>query len=218
MKSNNLFDLEQAISQWRQQMMTAGIKAPVPLEELESHLRDEIEQQSKAGRSEAGAFEAAVRTIGQARAVEGEFKKLANGKDALRWRFTEIGFGLFASVVPLCLGFKVLRAGASSALDFTPGQQCSGVLAMLTFAALAWGGRLSYKWFPVVRLKRAKLNAFIALVPLWWIIFMDLIVPRHDFTMGQFVTAFLWAFMMPGGAVIGFSWGLEAATRKQHAG
>jgi len=52
-------------------------------EELESHLRDEIDQQSKSGRSEAEAFEAAARTSGQAGVVEGEFKKLGDGMEAL---------------------------------------------------------------------------------------------------------------------------------------
>jgi hypothetical protein len=45
---------------------------------------------------------------------------------------------------------------------------------------------------------------------------MDFIVPHHDFTMGQFLTAFLWAFMMPTGAAIGIAWGMEAAARKQN--
>jgi len=210
-----MFDLEQAIVQWRQQMLAAGIKTPVPLEELESHLRDEIGQQAKAGRSEAEAFEAAVRTIGPARTVEGEFKKIAGGKDARGWKFAEIGLGLFASVVPLWLCFTVLYAGVRPEADLTPGQQVSSVLAMLTFAALAWGGRLSYKLFPVARVKRARVNAGIAFVPLWWIIFMNFIVPRHDFTMGQFLTAFLWASMAPTGAAMGFFWGMETATRKQ---
>ena len=30
-----MFDLEQAIAGWRRQMQAAGIKTPVPLEELE---------------------------------------------------------------------------------------------------------------------------------------------------------------------------------------
>jgi len=213
-----MFDLETAIIQWRRQMLAAGLKTPVPLEELESHLRDEIEQQTKAGRSGAEAFAAAVRTIGQARAVGGEFQKLAGGNDALRWRLIEIGFGLIASMVPLALGFQVLYAGARPAAELTPGQQWSGILALLTFAALAWGGRLSSQWFPVARVKRATINIVLALVPLWWIIFMNFIVPRQEFTMGQFVIAFLWAFVMPAGAAIGCAWGMEAAVRKQNAG
>ena len=34
-------DLEQSIGEWRKQMIAAGIQSPVPLDELESHLRDE---------------------------------------------------------------------------------------------------------------------------------------------------------------------------------
>ena len=44
-----MFNLEQSIADWRQQMLAAGIRTPVPLEELEIHLRDEIERQMKSG-------------------------------------------------------------------------------------------------------------------------------------------------------------------------
>jgi hypothetical protein len=44
-----MFDLEQSILEWRKQMLAAGIKTPVPLEELESHLREDIAQQMKSG-------------------------------------------------------------------------------------------------------------------------------------------------------------------------
>ncbi len=70
-----MFNLEQAILDWQRQMLAAGIQTPVPLEELESHLRDEIEQQRKSGLSAQPAFEAAVGQIGPARALKNEFKK-----------------------------------------------------------------------------------------------------------------------------------------------
>ena len=38
-----MLNLEQKISEWRKQMLAVGIQAPVPLEELEIHLREEIE-------------------------------------------------------------------------------------------------------------------------------------------------------------------------------
>ena len=47
-----MFNLEKEISEWRQQMLAAGVKSPVPLEELESHLREDIEQQVQSGLSE----------------------------------------------------------------------------------------------------------------------------------------------------------------------
>jgi len=37
-----MFNLDEAISEWRKQMLAAGIKTPVPLEELETHLRDNV--------------------------------------------------------------------------------------------------------------------------------------------------------------------------------
>ena len=70
-----MFDLEQSIANWRKQMLAAGIKTPVPLEELEIHLREEIEQQMKSGIDEAEAFTVATHKIGQAQMVQHEFKK-----------------------------------------------------------------------------------------------------------------------------------------------
>ena len=41
-----MFDLERAVSEWRKRMMAAGIESPAPLQELELHLRDEIEHRT----------------------------------------------------------------------------------------------------------------------------------------------------------------------------
>ena len=71
-----MFDLEQSIADWRKQMLAAGIKTPVPLEELEIHLREEIEQQMKSGTIPQQAFENSVERIGHADELKGEFKKI----------------------------------------------------------------------------------------------------------------------------------------------
>jgi hypothetical protein len=70
-----MFDLEQSIAAWRKQMLAAGIKTPVPLEELESHLRDDVEQQMQAGLNAPQAFANSVRRLGHAGKLKGEFKK-----------------------------------------------------------------------------------------------------------------------------------------------
>src|SRR5216683_2850215 len=59
-----MFNLDESISEWRRQMLAAGIKTPVPLNELENHLRDDVEQQMRSGLSAQQAFEAAVQGIG----------------------------------------------------------------------------------------------------------------------------------------------------------
>jgi hypothetical protein len=70
-----MFDLDQAIADWRRRMVAAGIRTPVPLEELESHLRDDIEQQVRSGLDPQQAFEAAVNSLGQADPLTKEFAK-----------------------------------------------------------------------------------------------------------------------------------------------
>ena len=70
-----MFSLEQSIADWRRQMLAAGIKTPGPLEELEIHLREEIEQQMKSGLNEQEIFNSAVQKIGQAGLLKTEFKK-----------------------------------------------------------------------------------------------------------------------------------------------
>jgi hypothetical protein len=70
-----MFNLEQSIEEWRQQMLAAGIKSPVPLEELESHLREEIDRQIQSGIKEQQAFEVTVFQIGQGKELKTEFIK-----------------------------------------------------------------------------------------------------------------------------------------------
>lgn len=70
-----MFDLEPSIAEWRRQMLAAGIKSPVPLEELECHLREEIERQMESGTSEQQAFEIAAQEIGRAELLRTEFKR-----------------------------------------------------------------------------------------------------------------------------------------------
>src|ERR1022692_813371 len=83
-----MFNLEKAVAEWRIQMLAAGIKTPVPLEELESHLRDEIERQMKLGLDEQKAFEISVQQIGHAVALKNEFKKTAMKTRYISQRFT----------------------------------------------------------------------------------------------------------------------------------
>ena len=69
-----MFDLEQSIAEWRKEMLAAGIKTPVPLEELECHLHEEIERQLKSGMNAQKAFGVSVRRMGQPETLTKEFK------------------------------------------------------------------------------------------------------------------------------------------------
>jgi hypothetical protein len=86
-----MFDLEQSITDWRKQMLAAGIGTPVPLEELESHLRDDVEQQMQSGLNAQQAFENSIQRIGQAQKLKSEFKKTCGAKGNAWLRLGVIG-------------------------------------------------------------------------------------------------------------------------------
>jgi len=70
-----MFNLEHAIAEWRGRMLAGGIKTPVPMEELESHLREEIDRQALTGANGMLAFEIAVQKIGAVQTLKSEFTK-----------------------------------------------------------------------------------------------------------------------------------------------
>jgi hypothetical protein len=78
-----MFDLEKAISDWRRQMQAAGIKNPATVDELESHLREDVDREVQSGSSKEEAFQAAVKRIGLPNSLKSEFAKVPRRKWAL---------------------------------------------------------------------------------------------------------------------------------------
>lgn len=68
-----MFDLNEAVSKWRKEMLGAGVKSPVPLNELESHLREQLEGR---GVIDEKIFDCAVRQLGRPGSIRSEFKKV----------------------------------------------------------------------------------------------------------------------------------------------
>ncbi len=112
-----MFDLEQSIADWRRQMLAAGIKTPVPLEELESHLQEDIAKLLKAGKSEAEAFKIAVSRVGNPGTVATEFRK----SDGAAATPLIIGWLVWAGACALLLAalFEKLFSGKLSLLLVT---------------------------------------------------------------------------------------------------
>lgn len=117
-------DLEQRIAEWRRQMAAAGIKSAPILDELESHLREEIERQVRAGLNPEQAFQAAAQKIGSASALKNEFRKtgLAAFSEKLMIAVAILfaAFGIFLTTVAmiLCCGTLVERFAGFAALAF----------------------------------------------------------------------------------------------------
>ena len=85
-------------------MLAAGIETPVPLDELEIHLREEIEQQMKSGLSEQETFNSAVQKIGQAHLVQNEFKKVEATRDVIIMMGTTLSIALMLVGIPFVNG------------------------------------------------------------------------------------------------------------------
>lgn len=146
-----MFDLEQAIADWRKQMLAAGIKIPAPLDELESHLREDVEEQMRSGLSEQQAFELGVRRIGRADALKMEFDKVAGLQEARLGKVIGIACGVFAGLFSLLLTPKLLTVH-----DLSTEQRLWGLaaVALTTLSIASW--RFSHKYLPVIRNRRTR--------------------------------------------------------------
>ncbi|HZV33255.1 MAG TPA: hypothetical protein VFB72_01660 [Verrucomicrobiae bacterium] len=72
-----MFDLEEAIAKWREDMRGAGMTRPEVLDELEGHLREDYQRRLRDGAEERLAFDAAIQKIGRPAALQKEFDKIA---------------------------------------------------------------------------------------------------------------------------------------------
>jgi hypothetical protein len=96
-----MFNLEQSISEWQRQMLSAGVRNPDIVDELESHLREDWARRVESGESEEQAFEGAVQGVGEASLLKHEFAKLSGKKWAWLRRLKGIMAGAFAPVPSL---------------------------------------------------------------------------------------------------------------------
>jgi hypothetical protein len=188
-----MFNLKQSICEWRKQMLAAGIKTPEPLEELEIHLREEIELQIKLGSTGQKAFEIAAGKIGQANPLTQEFKKI-NGMDKAQLR-RRASFA-FAAI----LGFySFIFARLLIKNDLTSNERLLGLASVATtLLAVYVVWQIMPRFFPVVANKavQSAIGIIGGISGMGWIIaFACFILPRFDFTEGQLLVAVSWALV-----------------------
>ena len=191
-----MFDLEKAIADWQRQMMAAGIKTPVPLEELEIHLREEIERQMRSGLDVQKAFEAATRQIGQARALRSEFGKNDVSIGARFVELTGIAWGVIAGLFSLWTLFFLFTIHEVNWVGRMLG------LVAIASTVLSW--RYGYRVLPVIRHRHVRtLMGFAGCIVsiLWMGTFVKLILPslvvlptKTDTSPAWLMVSFLWAW------------------------
>ena len=211
-----MFDLEQSISEWRQQMLAAGITSSI-LDELESHLREEIKLHMKSGSNERDSFKVAVQNVGQASALTAEFRKARVPLETQFIKLAGIASIAVASIYSLWTLLFLFSPETSLMMKVL------GLIAVAT-TLLSW--RYSHKFLPVIanHTTRTLIGFGCCLGGLIWIrLFIACFLPRLMFypagmemPVGQLVAGFLWGWTAM--AVLGsIGHGLEKAAERQSA-
>ena len=96
-----MHEMEQLIAEWRKTIVTEHKVCHETIDELETHLRENVDQLVRSGMTEREAFQSAVAQLGGARKIASEFQKLDRGT----WFPVKlvVGFGVTAA-----LGFAIL--------------------------------------------------------------------------------------------------------------
>jgi hypothetical protein len=174
-----MFDLESALTEWRQQMLAAGIKTPAPLEELENHLREEIERRMKSGWSAQSAFVTAAQETGKANMLLIEFKKVSGTSIAME--------RMMLGICLAFIGLIVFLGGATVICCFSGvGDRVVAATAMASTMVVACGWKWAVPFLPVIPRTWKRLTVGIACMAFGFIaasLFCNFILPH--FVVGE---------------------------------
>jgi hypothetical protein len=187
-----MFHLEESIAEWRRQMLAAGIGSP-ELEELESHLREEIEVQIKSGIRAYAAFSNAVEEMGSAESLREQFQR-AHKADTLKQRkFVGYFYSMLLTFYVLASTYAMTRNALSAS------EWWMGMAAQITLLLLSW---LCWRWVPVSfpAINGRTLQTAAGLIggisgAAWFLAFAYFVLPHCNFTTGELMVAILWAMV-----------------------
>lgn len=142
-------ELEENIAQWRKRMAAGGVKTTTVLDELESHLREEIQTRILVGDSETVAFETAAARIGSAGALRTEFNKISGAVSLLVLVTSSIWIGAVVLILAI-FSSRVVSGKLGLLISTHIVTIMSGYLAAFLVGALAicyafcrWAGKLT---------------------------------------------------------------------------
>jgi hypothetical protein len=205
-----MFNLDEAISKWRGELSRAGMKTPAVLDELENHLREDIERQMGEGVSAEAALASAAARIGRAAALKQEFAKTSkvNRPQDLARRIFLIAFAgsFFPSSTYALTKFEMSFAW-----------RLLGLAANAVVVLVMLGGEFKLFSLPCVPDKRTRTAIGISCTVVGIAgagVFMNFVLPRLELTMGQLTVVALWTLTFM--TALGGVWsGLDAAANKR---
>jgi hypothetical protein len=115
-----MFDLNNSVGAWRENLAAEGVYGTSDLDELESHLREEISKLTGRALSEQEAFEVACLRMGDAKVMSREFAKVNTGmvfKRRLFWMCAGILAYDFIAKLAHFLSGGVIWAGAVTGFE-----------------------------------------------------------------------------------------------------
>jgi hypothetical protein len=192
-----MFNLETEIADWRAHMIQEGIERPEILDELESHLRSEIERHLAAGWDAERAFKTAVQQIGDARTIKHEFERAEDCQPPEMQKLLWVA----------CIGFAALVSVVSTGVFLT--SEMGPTKTALGLVAVSWTvcylGSLPYVCGFLARIRNQVLReaARIILVlacPVWTLL---LIMPVQSLAVLNFMYAL--AAIIPA-TILAISW------------
>jgi hypothetical protein len=135
-----MFNLDQCIVEWRLQMIAGGIASPVPLDELESHLRDDVAEQVRLGVGAPQAFEAAVQRLGHAHSLKLEFNKVGTVERKQMKRVLAVIAALFGMVFGLSMVLPQLGQWSRTGVMHSPIFLLCGIILIIVSGSAAFLG------------------------------------------------------------------------------
>lgn len=170
-----MHNLENDISKWRQQLLAGGVNNTEVLDELESHLREDVEEQVRSGINQEAAFGAASRRIGKSELLEAEFAKVARSKQVRPVQVIGIACCVFGALYSILLAPHLFTIR-----ELTPGQRILGLaaVALALLSTASW--RFSYRYLPEIRSLRTRKMAGIlcGFAGLAWVLIFACLLPN----------------------------------------
>jgi hypothetical protein len=156
-----MFNLEQSIAEWRRRMITGGIKSPVPLEELENHLREHIQNQLCSGATTEQAFATAAKQMGDAHGLKREFEKVQE-ESPKRKRLRAASIVAGAAFAYGAVFTTWILARRSGRIEITATEFLLLLGSMAATIIFGFIGRRVAKLLPVVSNERLQAAAIVA--------------------------------------------------------
>jgi hypothetical protein len=162
-------------------LLAAGISSPGVLDELEAHLREDMDRQMKLGTTAQQAFATALLTLGKAHSISVEFKKCN--------RASSIVEKLMIGICFVFVGFIIFLGAATVILCFGSWQErVVAAVAMVSSLLVACSWRYAVPLLPVITNKRLRWGVGLACIASGFLcssFFCEVILPHFEISSDQ---------------------------------